>query len=301
MELYKNMVSSDKLKKLEKLTEKLGKTNLQFGADWVQKTSKSKPEVEPADSAAITTFGEIVCGEEVYGPAGKCFRIQNKLRTVWPESAAVTKLYKNVFLGAGQRLEIDSNDLELQSLVNAEPPRVTYLDIETCGFSGSNVFLIGWCYFDGENDLVAEQVFARDYSEEPAILALTCDRLRKTHVLTTFNGKRFDLPFIQERAAIHHQIVPPTLAHVDMLHRARSHWKKSLPNCKLQTLEKILCGRERKGDIPGSAIGQAYHDFVQNGDARKIKTIIHHNFLDIVTLTELTARLLGGYEPDSMF
>lgn len=301
------MFSSEKMKKLEELAGKLAKANVQFGSAWAKNFTPLPPKEEslsivvPEYGSEPVVFEKAVCGEEVELAAGKCYRIRHKLKTVWPESASIARLYKDVFLGTGQRMQIDPSDTEMMSLVHAEPSRVTYLDIETCGFSGATVFLIGWCYFDGQDDLVTEQVFARDYSEEAAILALTCERLRETHVLATFNGKRFDLPFIQERAIIHRQMVPPPLAHVDMLHRARAQWKRALPNCKLQTLEQALCHRPRSGDIPGSAIPQAYHDFVKNGDARKIKSIIHHNFLDIVTLTELTAKLLGGYEPESIF
>jgi uncharacterized protein len=86
---------------------------------------------------------------------------------------------------------------------------------------------------------------------------------------------------------------------LDLLEQTRSRWKKCLPNCQLQTVELFLCRRPRHGDIQGHEIPQAYHDFVKNLDARKLKNIIHHNFLDIVTLAEITIRLLAGHEPES--
>jgi uncharacterized protein YprB with RNaseH-like and TPR domain len=189
---------------------------------------------------------------------------------------------------------------DIATLLHADPQAITFLDIETCGLAGTSIFLIGWCYFDGDDDFIIEQAFARDYAEEAGIIAATCERLMKTHVLATYNGKRFDFPSISDRAIIHRQIVPPLLAHVDLLDQARARWKPLLPNCKLQTVELHLCRRPRHGDIPGSEIPQAYHDFVRTGDARNIKTIIHHNFLDIVTLAEITARLLAGENPETL-
>ena len=35
----------------------------------------------------------------------------------------------------------------------------------------------------------------------------------------------------------------------------------------MQTLEQAICGRRRRGDIPGRDIPLAYHDFVRSGDA----------------------------------
>jgi uncharacterized protein YprB with RNaseH-like and TPR domain len=299
------MFSENKLKKLEELAGKLGKGNLQLGADWAKKLQEKPPAEESEPELIIVeepvAFADTVVGEEVQTPAGKCFYIRKELKTAGAEFAGVAKLYKEVFLlGTGQRLKIKDDDAELSSLIQAEASKVTYLDIETCGVSNASVFLIGWCYFDND-DFITEQVFARHYSEEAAILSLTCDRLRNTQVLGTFNGKKFDLPFILERAAIHGQELPTLPAHVDMLQRARAHWRSMVPNCRLQTLEQLLCHRKRTGDIPSSMIPQAYNDFALTGDARKIKTIIDHNLFDIVTLAELTARLLGGYEPESLF
>jgi uncharacterized protein YprB with RNaseH-like and TPR domain len=295
------MFSSDKLKKLEELAGKLGKANVQLGSEWAKQVINSEANGEREDpmEPTIVKLEEAVTGEEVETAAGTYFRIRRNLKLAWPEAGETVKLYKSVFLGAGRRLEIDEKQSDLNALLHADPQAITYLDIETCGFSGTAIFLIGWCYFDGEDDMIVEQALARNYAEEAGIIAATCERLMKTHVLATYNGKRFDLPSICERAIIHRQTVPPVLAHVDLLDQTRARWKSVLPNCQLQTVERFLCKRPRTGDIHGSAIPQAYHDFVKTSDARKLKTIIHHNFLDIVTLAEMTARLLAGQEPEN--
>jgi uncharacterized protein YprB with RNaseH-like and TPR domain len=44
-----------------------------------------------------------------------------------------------------------------------------FLDLETCGLSNAPVFLAGTMHWNG-SDYVVRQYFARDYSEEPALV-----------------------------------------------------------------------------------------------------------------------------------
>jgi len=202
----------------------------------------------------------------------------------------------------------------LESFESAFPSRVLYMDLETCGFSGSSLFLIGLLRFM-EGKPVVEQLLARDYSEESAVLAHFWKLLPAYEVLVTFNGKAFDWPFVRDRstalrlghgssragqqlgqrgdpAPATFQLGP--VAHLDVLHFARRLWKKefSLPNCRLQTLESALCRRRRYGDIPGHMIGEAYHAFIRSGDARRLKQVLHHNLVDLLTLAELSLFLI---------
>ncbi|MFW6133469.1 MAG: ribonuclease H-like domain-containing protein [Planctomycetota bacterium] len=78
----------------------------------------------------------------------------------------------------------------------------------------------------------------------------------------------------------------------------RRRWRRDVPNCRLQTLEAVLCGRHRRGDIPDAAIPEAYHDFVATGDARRMGDILHHNLLDLLTMAQLVSALLTGCARD---
>jgi len=86
--------------------------------------------------------------------------------------------------------------------------------------------------------------------------------------------------------------------HLDLLHEARRRWKGQLPNCRLQTLESYLCRRVRSGDIPGGDIPEAYHRFVRDGDARRLRAICRHNLLDMLTMVQLVCILLTSCEAD---
>lgn len=170
------------------------------------------------------------------------------------------------------------------------PEEVLVVDVETTGFGLSPLFLIGTLGWEAD-ELVVRQYLARTYAEEPAVTAAYLDCISAKKLLVSFNGKSFDIPYIRARAAVCGIPYTFTLAHFDLLHTARRLWRGTLPNCRLQTLERHLCARTRGNDIPGADIPDAYHDYVRTGNAAQIVQIIEHNRLDLVTLAELMTRL----------
>jgi uncharacterized protein YprB with RNaseH-like and TPR domain len=206
-------------------------------------------------------------------------------------------------------------NFELEMLQRYLPHSTVFLDLETCGLGGSMTFLVGLLHQQDEQ-LVLSQLLARNYAEEKAVLASLWQIMTGQQVLVTFNGKSFDWPMVHDRSTMHHlgrdmRLEPsestaigevsragvrerhdprPNPLHCDLLHHARRRWRGRLPNCKLQTLEQYLCGRRRTGDIPGYAIPAAYHEYVRTGDAWQMRSVLHHNALDLVTLLQLSMR-----------
>ena len=84
------------------------------------------------------------------------------------------------------------------------------------------------------------------------------------------------------------------ISHIDLLHEGRRRYKDRLVNCKLQTLERAICGRGRTEDIPGAEIPDAYHNFVRTNNAVDMRDILHHNALDLVTMVEVVLFMLEG-------
>ena len=168
--------------------------------------------------------------------------------------------------------------------LDCEPSEAVFLDIETCGLANCPLFLIGIMRGDGS---LVEQFFARDYSEEAALLAHIGEVLSGYRVLVTFNGKTFDVPYMRDRMILHQIEHEFAQEHFDLLPPARRLWRDKLPDCRLQTLEEHLCGRRRYGDTPGHLIPQLYHDFVRTGNAAPLEGVFHHNALDLVTMAEL--------------
>ncbi|HEX6961734.1 MAG TPA: ribonuclease H-like domain-containing protein [Lacipirellula sp.] len=169
------------------------------------------------------------------------------------------------------------------------------LDLETCGLSGSALFLVGLLHRI-DQQLCVELLLARDYSEEPAVLASLWQRVDAEGVVVTFNGKSFDWPMVVDRSRRHllfRGARPPAPRHIDLLHHARRRWRSQLPDCKLQTLEQHICGRTRTDDIPGHMIPAAYQQFVRTGFDREMNSILMHNAIDLVTMLDLAMRLAG--------
>jgi uncharacterized protein YprB with RNaseH-like and TPR domain len=143
---------------------------------------------------------------------------------------------------------------------------------------------------------VIRQFFARDYSEEKCLIEILSKHLCKFDALVTFNGKAFDMPFICDRAVYHglrsSSRYIDRLFHLDLLHHSRRHWRGTLPNCRLQTLELHVCRRRRTGDLPSCEIPRVYHDYVRTGDPYLLVQVFHHNMLDLITMSELLVELM---------
>jgi len=238
------------------------------------------------------------------GPAdARCWLVCRSLTEAAPDCAEIATRFRNVLCGARQDFDELKASAALCRAANMGPEDVLFMDTETCGLAGSAIFLVGLMFFrppagqGGPAELVFEQYLARSYAEEPAILAAFAGQLGSTGVLVTFNGKAFDMNMIRERCAFHGIDLPDVPPHLDLLHESRRRWRGQVPNCRLQTLESLLCGRRRVGDIPGADIPQEYHRFVKTGNARGMRDILHHNLLDLLTLAELLCAIMTGCDP----
>lgn len=200
-------------------------------------------------------------------------------------------------LGRGHWTADQPLDRQLLSLCSALDGAPLFFDIETCGFSGSSLFLIGSIEKDEQGSWVLIQRFARGYHEEAAIVASFAESLKDETVLVSFNGKSFDWPFVQDRIVRHRLPVAGTVPHHDLLHLSRRRWPTQFPNHKLQTLETYLCGRRRVHDLGGRDVAVAYHEFVRSGLVRDVRRILQHNALDVLTLVQLAYVLVDPTDP----
>ena len=142
-----------------------------------------------------------------------------------------------------------------------------FLDLETTGLAGgagTQAFLVGCARLDAGGFRV-RQFLLPGYEHERALLAQVSAWASAQGAIVTFNGKSFDVPLIETRYLFHRQRFPlEGRAHVDMLHPARRLWRargewegSSEASCSLGTLEKLLAGVHRVGDVPGFEIPSA--------------------------------------------
>lgn len=175
------------------------------------------------------------------------------------------------------------------------PEHSLLVDIETTGLSQSPLFLVGFLWWN-RNRFYLCQLLARYYEEEPAILASALEIISHFSGIISFNGRKFDLPYIRERAEYYEFFFHSPKIHIDVLELARKVWKPFVPNCRLQTLERHFCKRCRRGDIPSSLIPKLYDLSVKSGDCSLLEDVLFHNFLDLLTTAELFCYLMPIYK-----
>lgn len=172
------------------------------------------------------------------------------------------------------------------------------LDLETTGFWGCPILLVGLLYREN-GVLVTRQIVARDYPEERPMLRAALDLLARRRLVVTFNGKSYDVPCLRERCIVHRvkDDVTRRLAHVDVLHAARRRWRGCFEDCRLATLERRVTGFTRAGDVPSRDIPEIFHRFIATGDASLLKPVLHHGRVDLLTTARLFAVL--GTHPEA--
>jgi len=247
----------------------------------------------PAHPAQARELGECFPEGAVEETArGEVFACSAPLTQLVPEASRLARLYAGAFERA-RELGAEALPRQLRPLAEAEVSQSALIDTETAGLHGRPLFLVGLVRPAGD-ELVLSQYFARTYAEEAALLGRLSEILPEIKLLISFNGKSFDWPFVRDRMVYHRLLCAADLAHLDLLHASRRRWRGQLPDCRLQTLERFICRRWRRGDIPGAEIPQRYHDFVREQDARLIAPIFHHNRLDLITMIEVLVALIAA-------
>jgi len=226
--------------------------------------------------------------EETHADLGAAFHVRTEVAQLG-EAGVLNDSFRDALSRDGSALNARLG--AATGLSGLTPDDMVFFDIETTGLSSTPLFLIGAMDWE-EDGLVVRQYLARDYSEEAAVVAFFAEVCRGKRLLVSFNGKSFDLPYVQVRAATHRvPLEDQPSSHFDLLHECRRIWKGVLPDCKLQTLETWICKRPRHEDIPSAEIPEAYHEYVRTRDARDLVEILKHNVLDLVTLADLMTRL----------
>jgi uncharacterized protein YprB with RNaseH-like and TPR domain len=255
----------------------------------IETRGKSEVAVRPR-----ATLGKVVAGREAQVPSG-CFYLieEDAARFLEPEDDFPVASDLFFRRGSANKALLEKIDERLGHIAGTAPEKLLFLDIETAGFHGSSLFLVGLLMYEGGR-LTVRQLFARDYSEEAAVIEKLGEYYANSEIVVTFNGRAFDLPFIADRAVMHRLPISRPGADIDLLHVARKIWKGVLPDCRLGTLELRICGRRRINDLPSHLIPQAYHDYVQSGDARLMADVIRHNAYDLITMAHILAKLANG-------
>ena len=146
---------------------------------------------------------------------------------------------------------------------------LAYLDIETTGLGyGHTITTI--VLYDGQR--------LRHYVQGDNLHAFTHD-IREYRTVVTYNGKSFDVPFIER----YFRIKMPH-AHIDLMYVLRSlGYKGGLKSCERQ----LGLARPELADVDGYFAVLLWQEFRRSKDHRALETLLAYNATDVVHLEAL--------------
>lgn len=175
------------------------------------------------------------------------------------------------------------------------PSELLLLDIETTGLSALNhsIILIGCLCFDaGRQRWEITQFFADSPEEEPALLTAFSALAAGKRVLIHYNGRKFDLPFLQKHMKnVGIRDVIPGMQSVDIYQSvARYRNLLGLSDNRQQTVEAFL-GTGRTDRSTGRDVVALYTGYLRDGNPDMRDAVIAHNAADLTGVLALLPML----------
>ncbi len=161
------------------------------------------------------------------------------------------------------------------------PITEAYLDIETTGLTtyDCEITVIGiHICRGGETEFV--QMVGRDITAEGILEAL-----RGVDVIYSYNGSRFDLPFIYSRLGIN---LAELFAHHDLMYDC---WRNNLYG-GLKAVEMQLGIKRILAEMNGYMAVRLWWKYVDSFDLDALNTLLEYNKEDVVNLKTLKDMLL---------
>lgn len=148
---------------------------------------------------------------------------------------------------------------------------IAYLDIETTGLSyGDSITTV--VVYDGK----AIRHFVRDENLDDFK-----DEINKYALLVTYNGKCFDVPFLERSFNIRMD-----QAHIDLRYvLKRLGYSGGLKGCERQ----MGIDRKELSDVDGFFAVLLWNDFVRKKNPKALETLLAYNTCDVVNLEALLA------------
>jgi uncharacterized protein YprB with RNaseH-like and TPR domain len=155
-----------------------------------------------------------------------------------------------------------------------------YLDIETTGLSRDycdiTVIGIGLEQFAGVKvvQLIAPDISAFKLMRE----------LKGVEEIYTYNGSRFDVPFIREKLGVD---LKNEMVHTDLMYAC---WKHNLKG-GLKAVEQRLGIKRKLTGIDGRMAVKLWWQYYNENDRQALKTLLKYNEEDVVNLRGLRQKL----------
>ena len=161
-----------------------------------------------------------------------------------------------------------------------------YLDIETTGLSwvDASITVIGMYLVNGsQSNLV--QLVGREVTVDNLLEAVD-----GVQTIYTYNGSRFDLPFIHGSLCIN---LADIFHHHDLMYDC---WRYNLKGGFKAVEQQLSIPRKLRG-ITGLDAVFLWHRYQNYGDQRALATLLKYNKEDVVNLKVLREKLIGVRRP----
>jgi uncharacterized protein len=162
------------------------------------------------------------------------------------------------------------------------PITEAYIDIETTGLSPdrSEITVVGIYLCRGEENKFIQFV-GRDICADAIMEAL-----EGVDVIYTYNGQRFDLPFIHTACGVD---LTRLFRHNDLMFDC---WRKNLRG-GLKSVERQLGISREDKEVDGLEAVRLWHKYVDSFDLEALEKLCAYNKEDVVNLKTLRDMLLG--------
>ena len=157
-----------------------------------------------------------------------------------------------------------------------------YLDIETTGLSADfhDITVVGICLVEG-SDTRFVQLVGEDITEEGLL-----EVLDGVSTILTYNGKRFDLPFIRGRLGLD---LEAEFSHCDLMYDC---WRHNLYGGFKAVEQQLGIPRQLTG-VGGFEAVMLWWRYVNEGDQSALNLLLEYNREDVINLVALRQRLAG--------
>jgi uncharacterized protein YprB with RNaseH-like and TPR domain len=158
-----------------------------------------------------------------------------------------------------------------------------YIDIETTGLSRryADLTVIG-IVLEKEGQCRVVQLLEADLSDRKLLAAL-----HGVDELYSYNGSRFDLPFIRAKLGVD---LRSCFKHTDLMYDC---WRNKLKG-GLKAVERKLGIERRLKEVDGYVAVKLWYEYVNNHNRQALSTLLEYNREDIVNLQVLRQKLQVG-------
>lgn len=167
-------------------------------------------------------------------------------------------------------------------------------DIETTGLrEDPGTHLVSACIGLSKEDPI--EFFVDSPAQEREVLLKIAEILKDMEVIITWNGDRFDIPFLNDRFKQHQ--IPFQIKAVQSLDLFRIAEKMRaagvIPSASLQVVERFY-GIVRPDRLPGRYVPAKYAEWLEKGDLKIKQEILQHNREDVLFLLMLSPFIYQG-------